>query len=241
MKLLFVVPPIFDFAAYDFWMKPYGFLQIAAALKNIGHKIKYFDFLDRMHPVMQTKNRSFGRGNYFTEIVQKPRILSDIPRNYRRFGLPKKIFRQFLKNICNTNKPDAVLVSVAMTYWYPGLQEVISIINEFWQDLPIIVGGVYASLCADFARKKHPEIIVADDFKPLSDFLCTSINKDEIINQIPDWSLYPKLHYGIIKLSAGCPFKCTYCASPVLSGNFRIRDRDIVMNEVSQLLNNHTG
>ena len=32
--MLLVNPPIYDFAAYDFWMRPYGLLSVAGKLRG---------------------------------------------------------------------------------------------------------------------------------------------------------------------------------------------------------------
>jgi hypothetical protein len=33
LKILLVNPPIYDFSAYDFWLKPYGLLRVALATR----------------------------------------------------------------------------------------------------------------------------------------------------------------------------------------------------------------
>ena len=40
-----------------------------------------------------------------------------------------------------------------MTYWYPGVQETIEIIRSVFPQTPIVLGGIYARLCADHAKK----------------------------------------------------------------------------------------
>lgn len=42
-RTLLVNPPIFDFSAYDFWLKPYGMLRV---------------YLDRLHPNVSPGNTS---------------------------------------------------------------------------------------------------------------------------------------------------------------------------------------
>jgi len=44
--LLLINPWIYDFAAYDFWAKPLGFLYLAAILRKNGFAINYIDCLD---------------------------------------------------------------------------------------------------------------------------------------------------------------------------------------------------
>ena len=47
MNILAINPWIIDCAAYDFWLKPYGFLVILTYLKNQGINIDYIDCLDK--------------------------------------------------------------------------------------------------------------------------------------------------------------------------------------------------
>jgi len=35
-RILLVNPPIYDFSAYDFWLKPYGMLRAAGFLRGQG-------------------------------------------------------------------------------------------------------------------------------------------------------------------------------------------------------------
>lgn len=48
----------------------------------------------------------------------------------------------------------------------------------------------------------------------------------------PAFDLYPHLNYICIATSKGCPFRCTYCASPILSKGFFRRDPLKVVDEV---------
>jgi hypothetical protein len=48
-RILLINPPIYDFSAYDFWLKPYGLLRAAGFLSGQAH-FSLFDFLDRLDP-----------------------------------------------------------------------------------------------------------------------------------------------------------------------------------------------
>jgi hypothetical protein len=45
-RILLVNPPIYDFAAYDFWIRPYGMLNVAGQLRGRA-QFTLFDYLDR--------------------------------------------------------------------------------------------------------------------------------------------------------------------------------------------------
>jgi len=46
-KVLLVNPWIYDFAAYDYWLKPVGLLYIASLLNKLGVETVLLDLLDR--------------------------------------------------------------------------------------------------------------------------------------------------------------------------------------------------
>ena len=52
-KVLLLNPPIYDFTAYDFWLKPLGLLTVAGRLNGIVD-LTLFDYLDRNHPSVAT-------------------------------------------------------------------------------------------------------------------------------------------------------------------------------------------
>ena len=64
-KILLVNPPIYDFAAYDFWLKPYGLLSVAGYLQKKAD-FELFDYLDRLHPLLKKQKNlqsdPWGRG-----------------------------------------------------------------------------------------------------------------------------------------------------------------------------------
>ncbi|MCM8799461.1 MAG: radical SAM protein [Candidatus Omnitrophica bacterium] len=218
MRALLVNPWIYDFACYDLFSKPIGFLKIAHLLKRLGFVIDYIDCLDRLHQAMKkfkVKTTPYGCGNYYSEVVEKPAIFKDIPRYYKRYGMPPDIFKTLLKKI---KKPDIILVSSGMTYWYKGVFEVINILKNKFKDTPLILGGIYATLCfehaqrfsgADFIFKEN----IIDEFLKL---VSKILNKElyfykDFKKLFPLYELYPELNYVSLRTSGGCPFRCSYC------------------------------
>src|SRR6185503_2135787 len=107
LKLLLVNPPIYDFTAFDFWLRPYGLVRVGGRLRP--HDLTFFDY-------MVSRDRdAFGRGRFDRQLVPKPPALVDIPRRYYRFGRSREDFLQVL----SAKQFDAVLVQTVMTYWYP--------------------------------------------------------------------------------------------------------------------------
>ncbi len=49
---------------------------------------------------------------------------------------------------------------------------------------------------------------------------------------MPEWNLYEKLSYGVIKLTEGCVYKCSYCASRVLYDGFKALSIDEAVSQM---------
>ena len=191
--MLLVNPPIFDFTAYDFWLRPYGLLRVAAQLQH-ACRLSYYNFL------ISTRRDSWGRGRYDGREIQKPEYLRDIPRIFRRFGRPRSEFREFLA----AQSFHAVLIQTSMTYWYPGVQEVINDIRELQPSAKIVLGGVYATLCPAHARSLSADLVITGaNLDPLWKLL--SIEPEM---GTPYWPA-DETGVGILKISEGCPFRCT--------------------------------
>ncbi|MBL7152799.1 MAG: radical SAM protein [Phycisphaerae bacterium] len=231
--MLLVNPPIYDFAAYDFWLKPYGLLSVAGYLRG-KPDFALFDYLDRMHPFVaderDLQSDKWGRGRFCNEQIQSPPCLEQIPRRFRRFGLPREVFADFL---AKTDSPDYVLIQTMMTYWYQGVVETIEDVRKVHPKARIILGGNYVTLCHDHARTLNADLLVpGTNLDPLWDYL--SLTPD--LNQPALWEAYEKLNVGVLRLTDGCPFKCTYCFVPKVYAKFIPRPLDRALAELQLLL-----
>ena len=231
-KILLVNPPIYDFTAYDFWLKPYGMLCVAGFLRDKAD-FKLFDYLDRLVPFMtgQKKFESdrWGRGRFYCEHAQVPQIFEAIPRYFRRFGLPRGLFIDFLTK---EGPFDFVMVQTTMTYWYNGLEEVIEDVRRTWPQAKIMLGGNYVTLCSEHAQKLGVDFLVhGTNLEPLWEYL--GIRPD--VQQPALWQVYNKLKVGVLKLTEGCPFKCTYCSVPKVYGKFKPRALEHSLAELELL------
>ena len=231
-NILLVNPPVYDFSAYDFWLKPYGMLRVAGFLRQQAD-FRLFDFMDRFDPeVPEGKYRSdpWGRGAFYAETIEKPAVFANMQRRFRRFGLPRRTFVKFL---ARSEHFDYALVQTGMTYWYPGVREVIDDIRAVSPRTKVILGGVYATLCAAHARALEPDLVVeGSDLAPLWRFLSMMPQPD----QLPLWDLYPRLSAGVLKLADGCPFRCTYCSVPRVYPAFHPRPLDQSLAEAEFLI-----
>ena len=150
--ILCVNPWIHDFAAFDFWAKPLGLLFLAAILRENGLKISYIDCLDRFHPLEShpVKVQQDGRGPFRKTRLKAPYGLDRTNLSFSRYGILPQWFEADLREI---GQPDLVLVTSMMTYWASGVRETIAAIKRIYPDVPVILGGIYATLCYDHALK----------------------------------------------------------------------------------------
>lgn len=240
--ILLINPWIHDFAAYDFWAKPIGLLTLASILRYHGFKVTYIDCLDRFHPEAPRTDpyARFGRGPYLKTRIPKPDGLADIPRNFSRYGIRKEWFE---KDLLSTEKPDLVLVTSVMTYWYPGVQETIAVVRNVFPEVTIVLGGIYATLChehgkshsgADRVETGSGERYILELAGNHTGFQVTSKFDPEELDTYPypAFELQTKISYVPLLTSKGCPFTCKYCASHFLNPKRMMRSPESVVEEI---------
>ena len=242
-NILLINPWIYDFTAYDFWLKPLGLLYMASILKkHSDFRLHFIDCLDRYHPLFKKKLRTKpdGRGHFLKEEVPKPAVLKEVPRKFSRYGIP---FEIFLHELGRLPSPDLVLITCTMTYWYPGVQIVVELIRKSFGQVPVILGGVYATLMPEHARSfsgadiifqgPGEKGILTQIREVLGDSLCPA-QQFETLEETPwpDFDLLRNRDALPILTSRGCPFKCSFCASPLLNENFEQRTPFSVVSEI---------
>ncbi|MEW5724885.1 MAG: B12-binding domain-containing radical SAM protein [Thermodesulfobacteriota bacterium] len=241
-ELLLINPWIYDFAAYDLWARPLGLLYLAARLKAAGWGVRLVDCLDRGHPGSGAPPRRAaqdpGTGRWRRETVPLPGPLTGIPRRYARYGLPEEVFR---RELSAGPRPDLVLVTSGMTYWYPGVHRAIGIVKETWPGAPVVLGGTYATLCFEHAARKSgadavaagpAEESLAQVTADLTGLDLTPAFRKPWSAYWPDLDWYPRLESAPLLTSRGCPFRCPYCASNRLYDRFETRTAEDVLAEV---------
>ena len=231
MKILFVNPPIYDFSAYDFWLKPYGLLRIAGYLRDSA-EITFFDFMDRNSRFLPsyTKSKADGRGSYLSIPVEKPAVYNFVKRHYQRFGVPETAFIDLLQS----NDFDLVFITSAMTYWYLGIKEVIKNVRCYLPKAKIVLGGIYATLCYEHAKTLGVDYILPGGLEKTENLntFCELTKAKPNFDAIPYWEGYDKLDYGILKLNDGCPLSCSYCSARQFYPIFKPRHSAKVLDEL---------
>lgn len=217
-KYLLVNPWIYDFAAYDFGIKPVGLLRIGEFLRRQGEKIELVDCLGGC----SRSKDEYGFCKIRKQRIEKPEIFKNIERPYFRYGISVDEFNAKLENIGDADK---ILVTCTMTYWYPGAQLTIKLLKKRFGNTPILLGGIYPTLCyrhalstsgADLVWKGdylREGLFFENDFYPAYDLL-------------EDKGILP------IQLTRGCPFRCSYCASHIFNPRFETKDPVSLFEEV---------
>ena len=219
---LLISPPVYDFALYDLFLKPYGLLRIGRWLHDSGWDVIFIDSLSWSDPVsLKTLNkpvrRANGTGKYFRQTVRNPDIFKKSGRTYSRYGITGDSLVHQIKSI---NKPDIVFVSSSMTYWYEGVFEAVRTVKKILPGVPVAVGGIYASLLTRHCIEKSGADYTVkgdgiDELKTILGRLSLPVPAgipEEKVLQDPLWK-----ESGVIRLNKGCPLNCRYCASSVIS------------------------
>ena len=247
--LLLINPWIYDFTACDFWLRPLGLLYIASILKkHANFKLDFLDCLDCSQVDsgynFKRQVRPDGRSSFYKEEVVKPEFFRHIPRKFSRYGLP---LPQVGARLDSLPVPEAVLITCTMTYWYPGVQTAVELLRKKFGQVPIILGGIYATLCPEHARSYSGADYVVEgpaenQIIPLLREIGgkTSIKAESQEVLFPDFDSLPSPAYELsqdntvicLMTSRGCPFKCTYCASRLLCPRFEQRQPEKVISEI---------
>lgn len=175
------------------------------------------------------RDRGDGRGSLYKEIIEKPPQLEFVPRRYGKYGIPDFLFFQLLHEI---EKPDCVILSLPITYWYPAIEYLEQRIHDKWPDVDIVLGGLYPSLLPEHARsiKGISHVFQGISLHPFLAYLkerfpehidTKNLTEDFVSGRIiPDYEFLDDSTLAIIETSRGCPFSCSYCASHSLNGSF---------------------
>lgn len=234
--MLLLNPWIYDFAAYDFFAQPLGLLYLGGLLEQHGFEVRLLDCLGAPH----SQEGPWGTGRFPKETVAPPLPLGDVPRHYGRYGISETAFRAQLARM---PRPGAILVTSLMTYWYPGVAAAIRLARERFPGVPVILGGIYATLCPDHARRHSGADLVATgpgEAVVLEHLAVLGLPAPTPkVSQNPEAWLYPALHllprlsFLPLLTSRGCPLACSYCASHRLEPTYRRRPPLAVVEELA--------
>lgn len=231
LRILLINPWIYDFAAYNFWARPLGLLKVAEYLSSFDTDLSLLDCTDSFHA------KRYGAGRFTSEPVAKPRLLKEMPRQYKRYGISIDTFIDRLKDAMPF---EAVLMTSIMSYWYPGVQTVVELIRETLGSIPVILGGIYPTLYHEHAsRNSGADFIYSGSAGDALNFALytfgfrLSRKKDSL--PYYDLGLYESHPFAPLLTTEGCPFTCSYCASRLLRPAYTRRPPAEVLREIRDL------
>jgi radical SAM superfamily enzyme YgiQ (UPF0313 family) len=250
-SLILINPWIYDFAAYDMWSKPLGLLILASMLRRKGFDVRLIDCMDihdpglASHPGIKSPvRRTYGTGKFPRERIPTPAPLSRFNRPYHRYGLPPDLIEEKLKHV---PEPAAVLVTSMMTYWYPAVKDLIQLIRKVHPGVPVILGGIYATLCSEHASSVCGADIVVPGRDPndvTRALLTFGIEPPEAESSMehpyPAFDMLRKIDYICLLTTRGCPFSCHYCASSFLQPGFSTSNPTEVVEEIQYWHKHHS-
>jgi radical SAM superfamily enzyme YgiQ (UPF0313 family) len=186
-----------------------------------------------------------GAGPLWGEPIETPAVFADLPRRYKRFGLPPDRLRARLHA---AHPPQWILVTSMMTYWYRGAIETIEVVRSVFPDVPVVLGGIYATLCHDHAvAHSGADLVISGPGEEAILRLVAPSSTSDPSSLIPHpsslipfpdcpWPAYhllPKLDSVSILTARGCPYRCVYCASHLLQPRFERRPPEDVVEEMA--------
>jgi radical SAM superfamily enzyme YgiQ (UPF0313 family) len=235
-----LAPPIYDFALYDLFLKPFALCRLGAWLESCGLRVHLVNGLDYRDPesvrqLGRPRREARGTGKFFRQVLPKPRCLSWVRRHYARYGMVESSLERELAR----QRPEVVLVSSGMTYWYPGVVEAIHKVRRLYPRVPVILGGIYATLCTAHARRvTEADFVVQGEAQPELARILARLGLPHEAPWLPQaFSPLPEGLWegGVLRLNTGCPLRCRYCAAAVLCPSFRAGDPQAAFAVLSEL------
>lgn len=240
-RVTLVFPPIYDFALYDLHLKPFALLKLARAFEKAGYDVELvnaldpFDEMTRKARGAKIKRNARGQGKFYREPALKPEVLSPVERPFFRYGIIEDSLRAQLE----AREPDIILLGSQMTYWYLGVKEAAELIKKIYPRLPLVLGGIYASLCPEHAGQNIPAdlVVQGEADRALNQFL--EQMGLPLLGPLSDYDFFegPRFYYGAaaIRLNQGCPFRCSYCASRLLCTDFKPGNHEKLLGQIKWL------
>jgi radical SAM superfamily enzyme YgiQ (UPF0313 family) len=125
------------------------------------------------------------------------------------------------------------------------------LVKEHFSDVPLILGGIYATLCPEHAVSNSGtdhvlsgpgETQILKLLEKLTGYSSEKPSHNVELDTLPwpAFDLLPQLDYICTLTSRGCPFRCPYCASDLLFPKFIRRDPIEVVDELEYWHKEHS-
>lgn len=229
MRILLVNPYLADFAAYNFWVKPLGLYNVAEWLAERSVDVVMLDALSGFKAPAKFDRHPLPLPSHIN--------LPAMDRRFAIYGMNQGLFTAKLTEIGHV---DAILLTSGMSYWYPGVKRTVELTRDVLPHTPIGIGGIYATLWANHAKyHSGADQVFEGPLTQCGDLLCKwldiSLEPQQPKRRWYELGLYDKALFAGIRTATGCPFKCTYCASRLVSGDFMERNVNEILCEILEL------
>ncbi|MCQ2604169.1 MAG: radical SAM protein [Spirochaetia bacterium] len=221
---LLIAPPVYDFALYDLFLKPYALLKIGRWLELNGWQVSLLNCLDysdqeTLAVSKKLRRKPDGTGKFFKTFSKNPPCLDGVGKYLSRYGISRESFSHRLSEC---RRPDIVLIASGMTYWYYGVIEAVEAVRRQWGPVPVAVGGIYATLMTEHCRNvSGADFVIKGDAQSETGLNQIFRKLDLPECDVPwndDMLVHPVLRdAAVLRMNRGCPCHCSYCASRQIS------------------------
>ena len=188
-----------------------------------------------METLGPVKRKANGTGKIFRQTRKWPEERVPLGnRRYARYGITEESLSRKIASV----RPDLILITSGMTYWYEGVQESVELCRRIHPDVPVAVGGIYATLMEEHCRRVcRPDYVLTGEGEKA---VRNSLGEQFPLPEAPltceaDWDDPVWRDSAVIRLNRGCPMKCEYCASRLLEPRFLPGDPDDAFQQVKYL------
>jgi excisionase family DNA binding protein len=201
---------------------------VLATLRSAGYDVAFLDAV--------TKRR---------QQTRKPKELEKTEGGYYRYGLGDKEYKAMLMEY---TEPQVILITSSMTFRWHSVRDCIALTKEVFPDVPVVLGGIYATLAYEHAKENSGADFVIQgpdgEAKALSLVNEMMGNQKRMPEPLPFWAfdLLPpeKRNFAMLLTSYGCTRNCAHCASRLVYGGYKRRDVDEVIEEIDDRYHRHS-
>lgn len=215
-QILLVNPLVHDFSYFHLWAQPLFLYSLAGYLRRQGYGVTLLDGLDAMERRRASRrDRDFGIGPVTKMPIATPVPLKDLKRRYFQYGLSEP---EMVRRLAAAPRPDSILVSGLMTYWYPGLRRTLELLRGVWPESPIYLGGKYVQIVPEHAAATPgiKGLLLGRTFAEVSRELSRLLGhpglaSDAPLPPLPPLDFFRDQTAAALFLGRGCPRRCPYC------------------------------
>jgi hypothetical protein len=112
-------------------------------------------------------------------------------------------------------KPSKIYITSLFTYAWKAVHDAIAYYHNQFPDVPIYVGGIYATLMPENIKKSFPYVNIYSGLHPEAENLLPAYH---LLKQVQKWKDWDS---SIVFTSRGCIRKCPFCVVPKVEGGMR--------------------